>query len=232
MKSQNAEILIDGTPWIFYFVFCWEDFMSVVSETQNFYPLGTHKDLLVPPLKKRRIEPKAIDGAALPATTKMTVQDVSRKNFLQFLCVHRFLIKSESLSKNKVYVICSALQNETEKLKAITSAILKVQRKCPDKVLEMLWVNIPKEEFFTADHFEKMKTAIYSIPFHSIICFQTGDAFISPKRAIMAMAPRYSMKLRSSHPLRRIETFALYRVIRCNSIARGMDGSIIRKKVR
>ena len=161
--------------------------MSIVSRTQHFYPLGAKGDPLSPPLKKRRIEPKAIHDLALPKIQEMTVQDAARKNFLQSLCVQWLFMRGE-VRENKVYIISSALQNDTEKMDAIKSTIQKVQGKFPNMPLEMLWVNIPKEEFFTSEHFEKMMTAIYSIPFRSIICFRAGNAFISPKRAIVSMA--------------------------------------------
>lgn len=125
----------------------------------------------------------------------MIGQDIARKNFLESLCVQWFFLRPESLSRNKVYVISSALQSDTEKMDAIQSTIMKVQQTFPNMPLEMLWVNIPKNEFFTSDHFEKMMRTIYSIPFYSIICFQAGSAFISPKQAIMAKIKQLSNKL-------------------------------------
>lgn|GEM_PF-6590104 len=168
--------------------------MAIVSKPQYLLSSSLFVPSSSPPLKKRRLESKKNHDTALPTTLKMIVEDVTRKKFLQSLCAQWLFLRTES-PKNTVYVITSSLQNEIEKMDAIKNAIINVQRAFPNRILEMVWVTIPKEEFFTSDHFEKMMRAIYSIPFHSIICFQTGNAFISPKRAIMTLVKPLSKKL-------------------------------------
>jgi len=175
--------------------------MAAVSKSTSVYQTDQGKDFSYSYLKKRDLELQA--AADTPATktdipnankkkclrnpeetslstVDTTIEDSIREKFLKSLCFQWQSLRSETLTKSTVYVISSGLQNRSEKLTSAKHAIVLAKRTFPDHSLEMVWVKIPKDEFFTSCHFEKMMETIYSIPFHSTICLQTGNAIFVP----------------------------------------------------